>query len=170
MYLIIVGYDDDAERKKIEYLIAKYGVRRIKDVVIEVDDSAFDPFTKELFGKIPEEKIKLYTVSEKKIKVESIKEEIRETFYADTETVRQFINYLIVRKRGNYRGRLGGFERYRIHTKKGLADISLKYTSDGEKTDVWLIVEGRSEGVKTIKEGMKKEFESYKESLKKERR
>ena len=170
MHLILATYDDDAERKKIEYLIAKYGARRVKDVVIEVDDSVFEPFAKELFGRIPEEKIKIYTVSEKKIRVERIKEEIKETFDADIETVKQFVNYLIVRRRGNYRGRLSGFDRYRLHTKKGLTEISLRYYEEAGNTRLWLIIEGSSEGVKMMKEEMEKEFESYKESLRAERR
>lgn len=165
MHLIIVSYENDAERKKIEYVIAKYRAKRVKDVVIEVEDSDFEPFVKELFGRIPEEKIKTYLVSEKKMSLERAKEEIKESFNADRDTISQFINYLIVRRRGNYRGKLGGFERYRIHTKKGLANISLKYSEKGGSTDVWLIIEGSSEGVKKIREEMKKEFENYKESL-----
>jgi hypothetical protein len=169
MHMVIVRYDDDAERKKIEYLIAKYRVKRVKDVVIEVDDSIFSSFIKELLGRVPEEKIRLYEVSEKKVKIERSKKEITDTIDTDIDTVRQFIDYLMVRRRGNYRGKLRDFERYRIYTKKGFVDISIGYSEVAGKTGIHLIIEGSKEGVEKIHEEMRKEIENYNESVRKRR-
>ena len=169
MHLVIVKYENDAERKKIEYLIGKYGVKRVKDVVIEVDDSVFSPFIREFMGRIPEERIKIYTVSEKKIKAERIEEDMEEILEADKDSVKQFIDYLMVRRRGNYRSRLGEFERYRIHTKKGFVDISLRYSENDGNTEVLMKIEGMPEMVKRMKEEMRKELENYKKSISKRR-
>ena len=169
MHLVIVKYENDAERKKIEYLIGKYGVKRVKDVVIEVDDSIFPSFIREFLGRIPEERIKVYEMSEKRIKPERVAEEIEESFDTDKDSVRQFMDYLMVRRRGNYRGKLGDFERYRIHTKKGFVDVSLRYSEDDRNTGVLMRIEGMPEMVKRIGEEMRKELENYKKSISKRR-
>ena len=165
MKLILVKYGDEAERKKIEYLITKYDARRVKDVVIEVQNSKFDEFVKELYGKIPEDKLRVISGTEQKVHVAKTSEEIHMDFSADSESVMQFLNYLIVRRRGNYRGPLGGFERYRLHTKKGLVDLSIKATKQGEKMNLWLIIEGKADAAGIVKDEMEKELENYRNSL-----
>ena len=165
MKLIFVKYGDEAERKKVEYLISKYGVKRVKDVVIEVKDTDFEEFVKELYGKIPEDRLRVISGTEEKVHVTKRREDIHMDFSADSESVMQFLNYLIVRRRGNYRGPLGGFERYRLHTKKGLVDLSVKTVKKSGRITLNLIIEGRADAASIVKEEMEKELENYRSSL-----
>jgi len=165
MKLILVKYEDDAERKKIEYLISKYNAKRVKDVVIEVRDADFEEFVKELYGRFPEDRLRVISGREEKVEVSKAREEIHMDFRADEESVMQFLNYLIVRRRGIHRGPLGGFERYRLHTKKGLVELSIKIVENSGKIRLTLIIEGKADAASIVKEEMEKELENYRNSL-----
>ena len=165
MKLIMVKYGDEAERKKIEYLISKYSARRVKDVVIEVRDADFEEFVKELYGKIPEDRLRVISGREEKVHVAKAREEIRMGFSTDADSVMQFLNYLIVRRKGTYRGPLGGFERYRLHTKKGLVELSIKTAKESGGLRLDLIIEGKADAATIVKDEMEKELENYRNSI-----
>jgi len=132
MYLVVVNYEGDIERKRVDYLIEKWSKRgkieKIKKTALIVDVDDIDEFIGEISSKLEgneEEKLKLYKIEEVRKKIpkkrKTLKYEIK-----DREFIEKFITeYLMAKMGGSYVSSIGNTAKYEVYTKKGKGIIRI---------------------------------------------
>jgi hypothetical protein len=63
MYLVIIDYGDDVERKRVDYVIEKWkdrGFEKAKGIVVRTDENDIGGFIDELYSKISAGRIEVY--------------------------------------------------------------------------------------------------------------
>lgn len=152
-YLIVIDYDRDTERKRIDYLIEKWSQRanieKIKKIGLLVDIDNVDEFISDIISRLetnPEEKVKIYEVREVK-KYVPLKKISLSYKITNKEEVESFLNYLMAKLGASYQCSIGNVKRYDVYTKKGRCSISV-----GLHRDLLIFdIEGYGEGVDLIK-------------------
>ena len=78
--LIVIDYDKDAERKRIDYLIERWSnrgnIEKIRKMAIIADIEDMDEFVKDIMSRLegnPEENVRIYKIEEVKKTVSSKK-------------------------------------------------------------------------------------------------
>lgn len=152
-YFVVVSYDDDAERKRVDYLLSKWAERasvekpRGMTFIIETDQDK--EFFEELFSKIegnPAEKVRVFRVAEEwpELRERSITREY--LIPEDEGFVRRFLAYLCSKLGGTFEPD----ETCEVYTRKGrgVLHFSLRGTPSG--TVVRVTVSGYGEVVEYI--------------------
>ena len=152
-YLIVVDYDRDTERKRIDYLIEKWSQRanieKIRKIAILVDIENIDEFISGIVSRLegnPEEKVKIYEIREVKKSVPLKKVNLSYKI-SNNEGVENFLRYLMAKLGASYQCSIGSIKRYHVYTKKGKCSISVGIYSNL----VTFEIEGYGEGVDLIK-------------------
>jgi len=135
MYLIVVNYDKDVERKRVDYLIEKWNKRgkieKIKKTVLIVDIDDIDEFVKEISSKLErdeEKKLKIYKIEEVKKKIPKERKSLKYKIN-DMDFMEKFIDYLMAKMGGAYISSIGNTAKYEIYTKKGKGIIKITLDS-----------------------------------------
>ncbi|WP_297489954.1 hypothetical protein [Thermococcus sp.] len=152
-YIVFVGYDTDAERKRIDYLIDKWSaravVRKPRGTVIYIEAENPSEFLEELFSKIEgdvEEKVELYEAKPVKKKVEGKKRILEYTVPEEKKVVERFIDYLLSKLNAGLVGSDPVAKTYSLYTRKGRATIKVITKGNGSSHVVFEI-EGFGEAV-----------------------
>ncbi|EHP83915.1 hypothetical protein [Methanotorris formicicus] len=159
MHLVVVNYDKDIERKRVDYLIEKWSKRgrieKIKKTAIIVDVDDIDEFVKEISSKLEgneEEKLKLYKIEEVKKKIPK-ERKILKYKINDREFLEKFIDYLMAKMGGSYVSSIGKTAKYEIYTKKGRGIIKITLNSN-----IIFEIEGYGEVVDFLSEKIDEEM------------
>ncbi|RLI82000.1 hypothetical protein DRP04_04930 [Archaeoglobales archaeon] len=158
-YLLILNYESDAERKRIDYTIERWrnrvSIRKPKGavVVLKGSESEFSDFIEDLFSRLelepnesPEGKVEVYLLEKYKPVVEK---KVRRLSYESTESleiVRKFLDYLMAKLNASYEYSSGISKVYTAYTKKGQARIDVRIEK-GEVTKITILIEGYGEVV-----------------------
>jgi len=133
--LVIVNYDKDIERKRVDYLIEKWSKRgkieKIKKTALIVDIDDIDEFIREISSKLEdnvEEKLKLYKIEEVRKKIPKEKRILKYKIN-DREFLEKFIDYLMAKMGGSYVSSIGNTAKYEVYTKKGKGTIKITLDS-----------------------------------------
>ena len=129
MYLIEAHYQDDAERRRIEYLVRKYKeqVEKASGFLIFIkDDSVIDEFLNELRSKLLEDNISVYQLEDTDLDGVPETRGILMKFDLKPHFVNAFLGYFIEKRQGELMKQLPGYHRwYRIMTRKGKVDLEV---------------------------------------------
>ncbi|ACX72853.1 conserved hypothetical protein [Methanocaldococcus vulcanius M7] len=135
MYLVIVNYNKDIERKRIDYLIEKWSkmgkIEKIKKTALIVDIDDMDEFIKEISSKLEgdeEKKLKIYKIEEVKKKIPKERKSLKYKIN-DMDFMEKFIDYLMAKMGGAYISSIGKTAKYEIYTKKGKGIIKITLES-----------------------------------------
>ncbi len=160
MYLVVVNYDKDVERKRLDYLIEKWSKRgkieKIKKTALIVDVDNMDEFIKEISSKLEgneEKKLKLYKIEEVRKKIQKEKNILKYKI-KDTEFLRKFIDYLMAKMGGAYISSIGNTAKYEVYTKKGKGIVKIIINN----SDVMFEIEGYGEVVNYLSEKIDEEM------------
>lgn len=140
-YLFTVAYEDDAERKRAEYLFNTWEdgeIRKPEGLVRIVEDVDQADLYTELLMKFRPTQINAYALSALEIPETPETRSLERTIAADPATVRSFLQYLISKKKGTETSE----NEYAVYTNKGRADISVSLTGSTEETTATIDIEG----------------------------
>ncbi|ADG13159.1 conserved hypothetical protein [Methanocaldococcus infernus ME] len=160
-YLIIVDYDRDSERKRIDYLIEKWRnkgkIEKIKKMAILAELEDIEEFLNEILARLErEDELKVYKVEEINNKI-SPRKMILSYKLKDKKALESFVDYLMAKLKASYELTLGNVKKYTAYSKMGNVSILVKV--DNEK--VIFELEGYGEGVEKIKERIDKDMKLF---------
>jgi len=152
-YIVFVGYETDAERKRIDYLIEKWSgravVRKPRGAVIYLETDSPGEFLEELFSKLEgniEEKVEVYEAKPVRKKVETRKRTLEYSLPEEKRVIERFIDYLMSKLNASFTGRNAVAKAYSVYTRKGRATIRVLTRGNGS-TKVVFEIEGFGEAV-----------------------
>ena len=132
MYMLIVRYESDAERKRLDYAIERWEnkikVEKPKGAVILVEGNEEDvkDFIEDVFSRVdnPKEKVSVYRLKSYKPEVEkksrTLKYEVK-----DVKSVKKFVDYLMAKVGACLSYSNGQCNVYNVQTKKGLVRLEV---------------------------------------------
>ena len=138
-YLIVVDYQSDAERKRIDYAMERWkdkaNIHKPKGTVIHFDNGDIDEFLDDLYSRLSVGKGSVHVFAGDAYSPE-ITEQTMHLQYSssmETEAIDKFLNYIMNKLGASFEGTKQGIKSYTAYTKKGQVgiDVSLK-NKDGE--------------------------------------
>ncbi|CAI1493609.1 conserved protein of unknown function [Thermococcus nautili] len=150
-YFVVVSYDDDAERKRVDYLLSKWAeradVEKPRGMTFIIETEHEKEFFEELFSRIegnPSEKVRIYRVTEEWPALRE-RSATREYLLAEEEGfVRRFLAYLCSKLGGTFSPEEGTCE---VYTRKGRGVIQFSLRGTPRGTVVRVTVSGYGEVV-----------------------
>lgn len=166
-YIIFVGYDTDAERKRIEYLIDKWSGRMVikkpRGTVIYIEAEDPSEFLEELFSKLEgdvEEKVEIYEARPVRRKVETRRRRLEYSLPEEKKVVERFIDYLMSKLNAGFLGSDAISKAYSVYTRKGRATIKVLTRGNG-MSHVTFEIEGFGEAVDFLAEKIDEELKLF---------
>ena len=160
-YLVVVEYEDDAERKRAEYLLDNWDdgdTEPISGLSRLVSDVDIDELYQELVSKVPERQISTYELTP--VNAQATQQTVRfeYTFDTDTERVEWAMEALMNKRKSVTEDE--GENVYGIYTKKGRATIEYDIT-DLSTDEVQLTgkITGYGDAPEFLREFIKDELE-----------
>jgi len=182
--LIVIDYDKDAERKRIDYLIEKWSnkgnMEKIRKIAIIADIDDIDGFINDIMSRLegnPEEKVRVYEIKEIKKTISSKKITLSYKITGKKEGVESFLKYLMIKLGASYECSVNGTKKYEVYTKKGSCSISIKlyenlrfsnpvgYENNENKLIINFEIEGYGESVDLIKNKIDNDMRLFIEGL-----
>jgi hypothetical protein len=156
-YLLILDYQSDAERKRIDYILDKWSskenstVNKPKGMVLLFEGEDISEFLEELYSRINPDSspVRTYKISESSPEVEK---KVRRLDYTSTRTpdvIDNFLNYLMSKLNGAFEYSDGPVRIFNTQTRKGKARIEVR-TDIHEKVRYIITVEGYGDAVDYI--------------------
>ena len=162
-FLFVVRYDDDAERKRAEYLFNNVDgtVDTPKGLVRIAEGVDHEELYTKLVSKVPEEQVSAYRLEPVETKVEPETETVSETIEATPDAVETFVAYMFSKKKAVLQS--AARNEYEVYTKKGRAEVSYRL-SDGPPTTVEIRIEGLADATGFLAEFFETELGDYADS------
>jgi len=154
-YLLIADYGSDAERKRIDYAIERWGDRaeisKPKGTAIIFKGSNIDEFLEDLYSRLEgdSKKIVVYRMEEYHPEVEEKTRTLRYEGKEDLDVLDRFLSYLMSKVNASYDYASGNVKKYSVTTKKGQASIEITLKGNGT-TNVLIAVRGYGEVVEFV--------------------
>ncbi len=166
-YIIFVGYETDAERKRVDYLLDKWSgravVKKPRGTVIYIETEKPQEFLEELFSRLEgdiEEKIEVYEAKPLKKAVESKKRVLEYTIPEEKKVVQRFIDYLLSKLNATPTGSNPVARNFSVYTRKGRATIKVITRGNGSSHVVFEI-EGFGEAVDFLADRIDEELKLF---------
>lgn len=159
-YLFVVKYDDDAERKRAEYLFnnVEGAVEKPEGLVRIVGDVDHEELYTKLVSKVPEEQVSAYRLEPAETDVEPETVTVSETVEASPDAVETFVEYIFSKKKAVLQS--AARNEYEVYTKKGRAEVSYRL-SESSPTTVEIRIEGLSDATEFLAEFFRDELGDY---------
>ncbi|NKQ37975.1 MAG: hypothetical protein HF967_00585 [Methanosarcinales archaeon] len=171
--LIIINYDKDTERKRIDYLIERWSdrgdIEKIKKMVIIADVENINEFVKDIMSRLEgdvDNKIKVYEIEEVKKTILPKKVILCYEITDKKKALDGFLKYLLIKIGASYEYSVNDIKKYEVYTKKGNCSISIKLNEKEE--NVLMIVfeiEGYGESMNLIKNKIDSDMKLFIEGL-----
>ena len=167
-YLFIVDYEDDAERKRIDYLLEKWRERarisKPKGLTFIIETEEIDKFAEELFSKLNPEssrKVEVFALHEKDLqsKIQPNKLILEYQSEEPPETVEKFLKYVFSKNNIRYYSSDIKSTKYFTLTRKGRVDIEVIIEPKKNKIQVKLLFSGYGEALEYVVKKLKEELE-----------
>lgn len=166
-YIVLVAYENDAERKRIDYLLDKWStkakIKKLKSMAFFIDTDETQEFLEELFSKLEgriDEKVKIYQAKEVEKKVEKRRHILQYRIKEEKKVVEKFVGYLLSKMNANYTYSDAMAKVYNVYTRKGGGTIRVILQGNGEMTVVFEI-EGYGDVVDFLAEKMDDELKLF---------
>ena len=154
-YLLIVDYESDAERKRIDYAIERWGDRaeifKPKGTAMIFRGAKIDEFLEDLYSRLEGDrrKVGVYRMEEYHPEVEEKTIRLRYECKEEVEVLEKFLSYLMSKVNAGYDYRTGNTKKYFVTTKKGQASIEITLKNN-ETTDLLITVLGYGDVVEFL--------------------
>ncbi len=166
-YIIFVAYDNDAERKRIDYLLDKWSaqatLKKPRGTVFYIETDDIQEFLEELFSRLEGnagEKVEVYSAKRVKSRIEAKRKTLEYTINEERKVIERFIDYLLSKMNASYSRSENGAKVYSAYTRKGRATIKATISGDG-KTKVRLEIEGYGDVVNFLAERIDEELRLF---------
>ena len=171
MRLIIVDPLDEAERKRVDYQLAKHGaelrlVRGNANWILTDSDDVGD-VVRELSAKLSPDRIRVYKLEPVDIVVEQSTRSIQMEFPAARSAVEALlVGFLMGKRKGQLQpGATATTKTYAVFTNKGRAEIRVVLTGSAQKCKLTLEVSGVKDTVDFLANSMEKELELFRRGI-----
>lgn len=156
-HLLIVEYQTDAERKRIDYTIEKWGakkdvsVTKPKGVVVLFDGASLGEFVEDVFSRMEagSDPPKVYSIQESSPDVEKNVKRLIFTTAKPADTVEIFIRYLLTKQNAVFEFADGSRNVYTARSRKGQVRIAVNIEA-GKNVRCLVTVEGYGDAVDFI--------------------
>ena len=166
-YIIFVSYENDAERKRIDYLLEKWStkaeIKKPKGIVFLIETEEAQEFLEELFSKLEgdaEEKVEIYRVEGVVKKVPAKRRVLQYTIREERKIVDRFIEYLLSKLNASYSHSDAMARVYTVYTRKGRGTVKVILRGTDETTAVFEI-EGYGDVVDFLAEKIEEELKLF---------
>lgn len=166
-YIIFVAYDNDAERKRIDYLLGKWSsratVKKPKGIVFYIETNDVQEFLEDLFSRVEgnvEEKIRVYSAKRIEKRIRAKRRILKYVVPEEKKVVERFIEYLLSKMNASYFRSENEGKVYSIYTRKGRAGISVIIEGNG-RTEVTFEIESYGDAVDLLAERIDEEFKLF---------
>jgi hypothetical protein len=162
VYYIEVRYQNEAERKRLEYLLAKWRkkVNRPSGYAFKVDDSVYKDLINEVENKFPLDDVSVFHIEPVKVEAPHYLQTIVYNMSKPLVEVRPFVEYLLSKRRAVLNRKAGNMEIYGVYTRKGISEIRVGF-SDEQKLRVTIEFEGAKEAVLQLTDEFNHELQVY---------
>jgi hypothetical protein len=159
-YLFVVAYDDDAERKRAEYLFnnVEGTAERPEGLVRIVRDVDHEELYTKLVAKVPEEQVSAYRLDPTEADVDPETVTVSETVDATPDAVETFVEYMFSKKKAVLQS--ATHNEYEVYSKKGRAEVSYRL-SGGPPTTVEIRVTGLTDAAEFLAGFFRSELGDY---------
>jgi len=151
--LLVVRYAGDLERKRLEYLMARWGERlsfkRVHGAIVMVEGSheGVEDFIRELYSRIPRDRIEVYSLERLDIEPPVSRME-KSIVVEDESSAWSVIEFLMRKSKGVLMSDTGDSRRYRVYLRGGVADVEFRMMKRGSSTILNFSIEGYDDHVK----------------------
>ena len=166
-YIIFVGYDNDAERKRIDYLIDKWagrlGIKKPRGYVLHIEADDPGEFLEELLSRLEgsvNEKVKVYRAEEVEDLAKAKRRTLQYRINEEKRFVERFIEYLLSKLNASYAYSDALARVYTVHTRKGRATVKVLLKGNGH-TNVVFDIEGYGDVVDFLAERIDEELRLF---------
>ena len=142
-YLYVVEYEEDAERKRAEYLFNNWEsgeINRPSGLVRIGKGVDNDELYEQLITKVPAEQISVYQLDTVDADVEPEKTHIKKEVDASVDAVETFLEYILSKKKAVLQSATRN--EYEVYTKKGRAELSYEIREGDDHVVVHVRIEG----------------------------
>ena len=161
--LFVVSYENDAERKRAEYLFNTWengNLYKPEGIVRIAEDIDHEELYEDLLVKFRPEQIDAYALSSLDAPQTPEQHSIERSIAADPNTVRSMLQYLISRKKGTETGD-GAYE---VYTNKGRADVEMSFSTEDTETTVFVQVQGYPPVIDQLTTYLEEELDEFEAS------
>lgn len=161
-YLFIVDYEDDAERKRVEYLFNNWDDGEITKPsgLVRIGRSvSHDELYEDLVAKVPADQVQSYRLEPVDTDVTPETLTVDQSINAPKDAVETFVEYIFSKKKAVLQS--APHNEYEVYTKKGRAEATYQLDTDDETTTVIITVTGHSPAPEFLAEFFETELEAY---------
>jgi hypothetical protein len=157
MHLIIAKYSNDAERKRIEYVLDKWKeslrITKPEGIITIVEGGEIEGLLEDLYSRTTKSNITLYKIEKQTVEVERAECELRLKLNDKKETIEKLVSFVMAKQKAVLiRETKQPFERvYEVITKKGRAEISALLRDEGEAVVLRMRIAGYGDVVEFMK-------------------
>ena len=143
--MLILSYESDAERKRIDYAIERWRTKlRISKpkgtvIILDSNEEEFNKFIEDLFSRIelepdkkPESKVEIYRIEKIIPEVEKRKKILCYEADENVETIWKFLNYLMAKINASYEYSIESAKIYTAYTKKDKQELRSRLKKERE--------------------------------------
>ena len=164
-HLFVVDYEEDTERKRVEYLLNNWEegeITRPEGIFRLTSGVDHDDLYEQLLTKVPEERITSYELNQSEPTVDKQIKRIERTINAPVDTVESFLDYVFSKRKGVVQS--AEHNEYEIVTKKGRADVRYTLSADNGITTTRIIIEGYEPTPSFLSEFFEQELDEFSSS------
>ena len=169
MYLILAKYSDEAERKRIEYAIERWG-KEMKlgrsdgvSIIVDEENEKVKEFLDDLYSRTSKDKVRIYSLGEASFELEEKEEHLRTELEGSLETVEKFIGFILAKQNALIQPTTSSGKLYQVSTKKGNAEILTRLKAENNKVTVDIRVRGYGNAPELIFNKINNEIKFFKE-------
>jgi hypothetical protein len=181
MYLITVKYDNDAERKRLEYVFEKWAVKlkisKPDGIVAIVNESGDEPlvqdFVRDLLSRSSNSSsdnisehgnnITVYKINRTDLAIEREEKEFSLDLHEKRETIEKLLSFIMAKQKAILKREsdIPSVKTYEVTSKKGTAEIMVLLREKQDTINLVLRISGYGEVVDFICDKLKEEFKYF---------
>lgn len=161
-HLCIVDYEEDAERKRAEYLFNNWENGRISrpsGLVRIAEGVDHEELYEKLVAKVPAEQIEMYHLRSTDTEIEPETITVEKEVSASVDAVETFVQYIMSKKKAVLQS--AAHNEYEVYTKKGRGEVSYELTDEGRYVSVRIRVTGYSPAPSFLTDFFETELTDY---------
>ena len=166
-YLIVVDYQSDAERKRIDYAIERWkdrvDITKPKGTIIYYDGDEVDEFLDDLYSRLSVGKDGVHVFVGDPYST-AITEQVKHLSYTtqmDAQSVERFLTYIMNKLGASFEGKRDGRKIYTAYTKKGQVGVDIALEKRDGNTEILLFIRGYGDVVSFVEERIDKELKVF---------
>jgi hypothetical protein len=166
-FLFIISYDEDSERKRVEYLFnnCESGeIETVEGLVRLASGVDHDDLYERIVNKVPADQVKSFRLEPVEADVERDRRTVEQTIQAPADTVESFLEYVFSKRKAVLQS--AARNEYEVYTKKGRAELSYSLTEEAGKTTVTIELSGYSPAPEFLADFFETELSEYAKSQK----